>query len=226
MYQVDPQQASAGPTPSQSQHTEPQEEEEEGSPGPSPSALLGNGSASVHGKRKQPDSTTSDASGKKRRQRMGGGSVSAAGPGVDDGEEAQDLEVGPNGGAKHWTEEEKTRFFTWMLTSDEHWDAFRTRMNTVFREVRVLRFLPALPPLSMFTDAEIHLGVSARTSYFREGRAIRHSRVAIIGTWRCSSRFMRFRSSQPTTSVNSRPRTRMWNSPRSTPCLKLRAWLA
>lgn len=145
MYQVDPQQASAGPTPSQSQHTEPQEEEEEGSPGPSPSALLGNGSASVHGKRKQPDSTTSDASGKKRRQRMGGGSVSAAGPGVDDGEEAQDLEVGPNGGAKHWTEEEKTRFFTWMLTSDEHWDAFRTRMNTVFREVRVLRFLPALP---------------------------------------------------------------------------------
>lgn len=137
MYQVDPQQA--GPVLSQSQQTaEPQEEEEEGSPGPSPS--IGIGSASVNGKRKQPDSATPDASGKKRRQR-GGGSASAAGAGGEDGEEAQDLEVGPNGGAKHWTEEEKTRFFTWMLTSDEHWDAFRTRMNTVFREVRVHGYL-------------------------------------------------------------------------------------
>ncbi|RDX57558.1 hypothetical protein OH76DRAFT_1395390 [Lentinus brumalis] len=133
VYQVDPQQA--GPLPSQSQRTaEPQEEEEEGSPGPSPSILNVNGSASVNGKRKQPDSATPDASGKKRRQRAAGGSASAAGAGGEDGEEAQDLEVGPNGGAKHWTEEEKTRFFTWMLTSDEHWDAFRTRMNTVFRE--------------------------------------------------------------------------------------------
>ncbi|KAI0711892.1 hypothetical protein C8T65DRAFT_718005 [Cerioporus squamosus] len=135
VYQVDPQQA--GPVPSQSQQTaEPQEEEEEGSPGPSPSILTGNSSASVNGKRKHPDSATPDASGKKRRQRAAGGSASAsaAGAGGEDGEEAQDLEVGPNGGAKHWTEEEKTRFFTWMLTSDEHWDAFRTRMNTVFRE--------------------------------------------------------------------------------------------
>ncbi|RPD61113.1 hypothetical protein L227DRAFT_574736 [Lentinus tigrinus ALCF2SS1-6] len=137
MYQVNPQQAQAGPALSQSQQTEPQEEEEEeGSPGPSPSALTmtGNSSASVNGKRKQPDSATPDASGKKRRQRVGGGSASAAGVIGEDGEEAQDLEVGPNGGAKHWTEEEKTRFFTWMLTSEEHWDAFRTRMNTVFRE--------------------------------------------------------------------------------------------
>ena len=71
-----------------------------------------------------------------------GGSAGLGGAGAgagEDGEEGQDLEVGPNGGAKHWTEEEKTRFFTWMLTSDEHWDAFKTRMNTVFREVRRVR---------------------------------------------------------------------------------------
>ena len=82
------------------------------------------------GKRKQPDTIGGvDASGKKRRQRVGGAGS------TEDVEDAQDLEVGPNGGAKHWTEEDKTRFFSWMLNNDEHWDAFRTRMNTVFREV-------------------------------------------------------------------------------------------
>ena len=99
-----------------------QTQAEEGTPPPG---------ASGAGKRKQPDSANGvDVAGKKRRQRVG-----AAGS-AEDMDDGQDLEVGPNGGAKHWTEEDKTKFFTWMLTSDEHWDAFRTRMNTVFREVR------------------------------------------------------------------------------------------
>ncbi len=108
-----------------------EDELDDGSPPPeSALAAIGGGSASASGKRKQPDSATPDASGKKRRQR-------AATVVGEDGEEGQDLDVGPNGGAKHWTDEEKSRFFTWMLSSDVHWDAFRTRMNTVFREVRL-----------------------------------------------------------------------------------------
>ncbi|PIL29764.1 hypothetical protein GSI_07969 [Ganoderma sinense ZZ0214-1] len=116
-----------GPNQSQSQvQAEPQEEEEDEPPPPP--------TASTNGKRKQPDSATPDTGAKKRRQRIGASGASASAVGAEDGDDGQDMEVGPNGGAKHWTEEEKTRFFTWMLTSDEHWEAFKTRMNTVFRE--------------------------------------------------------------------------------------------
>lgn len=102
------------------------EEEEEGSP---PSSAM-NGGADIFGKRKQPDSGMSEGSVRKRRQRAPNGGD------LDGDGDMHDLDVGPNGGPKHWTEGEKTKFFTWMLTSDDHWDAFRTRMNTVFREVR------------------------------------------------------------------------------------------
>ena len=44
-------------------------------------------------------------------------------------------DVGPSGGPKHWTDEEKARLFHWMLDDDERWEAFGTKMNTVFREV-------------------------------------------------------------------------------------------
>jgi len=40
-----------------------------------------------------------------------------------------------NPGAKHWSDEEKTKFFIWLLGSDEHWEQFGTKMNTCFREV-------------------------------------------------------------------------------------------
>ncbi|KAI0749556.1 hypothetical protein C8Q80DRAFT_1100892 [Daedaleopsis nitida] len=136
MYPVDPQEV-AGAAPPQSQQTA-DLPDGEGSPTQAGHAhgVNGHGSASANGngKRKQPDSGTPDASGRKRRQRAVTASVAGAAAGAEDGEEVQDMDVGPNGGAKHWTEEEKTRFFRWMLTSDEHWDAFRTRMNTVFRE--------------------------------------------------------------------------------------------
>jgi len=41
-----------------------------------------------------------------------------------------------NPGAKHWSDEEKTKFFIWLLGSDDHWEQFGTKMNTCFREVR------------------------------------------------------------------------------------------
>lgn len=47
----------------------------------------------------------------------------------------EDSDLGPSGGAKHWTDEEKTRLFHWMLTDDNRWEAFGSKMNTIFREV-------------------------------------------------------------------------------------------
>ncbi|KAI0635687.1 hypothetical protein C8Q77DRAFT_1071664 [Trametes polyzona] len=81
------------------------------------------------GKRKHSESVPPEGGARKKRQR-----AFAPGEGGFEDGEMQDMDVGPNGGPKHWTEDEKTRFFTWLLTSDDHWEAFRTRMNTVFRE--------------------------------------------------------------------------------------------
>jgi len=59
-----------------------------------------------------------------------------------------------NPGAKHWSDEEKTKFFIWLLGSDEHWEQFGTKMNTCFREVREMnsRLFPfvssRVPPTS------------------------------------------------------------------------------
>ena len=58
------------------------------------------------------------------------------GTGENEGEVAKDEgDVGPSGGPKHWSDEEKSRLFHWMLDNDERWEAFGTKMNTVFREV-------------------------------------------------------------------------------------------
>ena len=50
--------------------------------------------------------------------------------------ENEDDDVGPGGGAKHWSVEEKTRLFSWILEDDERWENFGSKMNVVFREVR------------------------------------------------------------------------------------------
>lgn len=72
------------------------------------------------------------AGSKRRRHAAGHAAASIS----DDGRVIEDdPDVGPNGGPKHWTDMEKNNLFTWLLCSDEHWDAFKTKMNTVFREV-------------------------------------------------------------------------------------------
>lgn len=40
-------------------------------------------------------------------------------------------------GSKHWTEEEKTKLFTWLMdpSEDEHWNSLRSTKNSCFREV-------------------------------------------------------------------------------------------
>jgi hypothetical protein len=77
-------------------------------------------------KRKQLESQYTQGTGKKRRSDV-----------YDD--DADDPEVGEDGasGARHWTDEEKTKLFNWLMGSneDEHFDALRTKKNTCFRDV-------------------------------------------------------------------------------------------
>ncbi|KAI0087272.1 hypothetical protein BDY19DRAFT_242177 [Irpex rosettiformis] len=65
---------------------------------------------------------------KKRKQR------------ADNVDVKEDCDLGPSGGAKHWTDEEKTRLFHWMLTDDNRWEAFGSKMNTIFREGSAVLF--------------------------------------------------------------------------------------
>jgi hypothetical protein len=78
-------------------------------------------------KRKQLESQYTQGAGKKRRSDV-----------YDD--DADDTEVGEDGGAggaRHWTDEEKTKLFNWLMgpNEDEHFDALRTKKNTCFRDV-------------------------------------------------------------------------------------------
>lgn len=77
-------------------------------------------------KRKQLESQYTQGTGKKRRSDV-----------YDD--DADDPEVGEDGasGARHWTDEEKTKLFNWLMgpNEDEHFDALRTKKNTCFRDV-------------------------------------------------------------------------------------------
>lgn len=46
-----------------------------------------------------------------------------------------DSEGGP--GAKHWTDDEKTKLFNWLMgkDADDHWNSLRTAKNNALREV-------------------------------------------------------------------------------------------
>jgi hypothetical protein len=61
-----------------------------------------------------------------------------AGAGETEGEGTKDDgDVGPAGGPKHWTDDEKGKLFHWLLDNDERWETFGTKMNTIYREVRL-----------------------------------------------------------------------------------------
>ena len=53
-----------------------------------------------------------------------------------DGGDTFDID-GTAQGAKHWTDEEKTRLFTWLMGQgqDEHWNSLRATKNSCLREV-------------------------------------------------------------------------------------------
>ncbi|KAF9237605.1 hypothetical protein BU15DRAFT_88618 [Melanogaster broomeanus] len=56
-----------------------------------------------------------------------------------EGEEVGDFDADSVHGSKHWTEDEKTKLFTWLMGQgeDEHWNALRTAKNSCFRECAV-----------------------------------------------------------------------------------------
>jgi hypothetical protein len=70
-------------------------------------------------------------------------------------------------GAKHWTDDEKTRLFEWLMGpgQEEHWNALRATKNSCLREVR----LPFLnySPFFIFSD-------SVPSKYLGERRLIKH----------------------------------------------------
>jgi hypothetical protein len=65
-----------------------------------------------------------------------------------EGDEIGDFDSDSVHGSKHWTEDEKTKLFTWLMGQgeDEHWNALRTAKNSCFREVCVYRIKGASCP--------------------------------------------------------------------------------
>jgi hypothetical protein len=76
-------------------------------------------------KRKQPDPILGATHQFKRGRHEG------------DASDAFDID-GSAQGAKHWTDEEKTRLFTWLMgqNQDDHWNSLRATKNSCLREVR------------------------------------------------------------------------------------------
>ncbi|KAF8558205.1 hypothetical protein OG21DRAFT_1595586 [Imleria badia] len=53
-----------------------------------------------------------------------------------DGQDVTEFDGDSVHGSKHWTEEEKTKLFTWLMdtSEDEHWNSLRSTKNSCFRE--------------------------------------------------------------------------------------------
>ena len=77
-------------------------------------------------KRKQVDGSMNNQTQKRRRETAGGG---------DEGD-SYDMD-GNAQGAKHWTDEEKSKLFTWLMgaNQEEHWNSLRATKNSCLREV-------------------------------------------------------------------------------------------
>jgi hypothetical protein len=57
-----------------------------------------------------------------------------------DTDDADPYDLDPAGqGAKHWTDEEKSKLFSWLMGpgQDEHWNALRATKNSCLREARI-----------------------------------------------------------------------------------------
>ena len=95
-------------------------------------AAAGSGGPSPAVKRKQIDGNMNPQMGKRRR--------SENIHGADDGDNNNfDMDGGAQG-AKHWTDEEKSKLFSWLMGpgQEEHWNALRATKNSCLREVSAL----------------------------------------------------------------------------------------
>ncbi|KAI0067188.1 hypothetical protein BV25DRAFT_1070422 [Artomyces pyxidatus] len=86
-------------------------------------------------KRKQSVAAYASGPQKKRRQ---------VDVGFDDDGDEGDMGDGDGAGAgsRHWTDEEKTKLFNWLMGpgEDEHFEALKTKKNTCFRDCAVAAF--------------------------------------------------------------------------------------
>ena len=77
-------------------------------------------------KRKQVDGSMNNQTQKRRRDTTGAG---------DEGD-SYDID-GNVQGAKHWTDDEKSKLFTWLMGvgQEDHWNSLRATKNSCLREV-------------------------------------------------------------------------------------------
>jgi hypothetical protein len=106
-------------------------------------------------------------------------------------------------GAKHWTDDEKSKLFRWLMgpNSDDHWAALRATKNSCLREVRAISL--HLAPPSALTRVS-----SAPTRSLTAKSHTRPSRAAMNATLTSSSRYMRLNSITITRARCRRARTR------------------
>ena len=95
-------------------------------------AAAASGGPSPAAKRKQIDSSMNTQMSKRRRSENNNN-------GADDGDNNFDMDGGAQG-AKHWTDEEKSKLFSWLMGpgQEEHWNALRATKNSCLREVSSL----------------------------------------------------------------------------------------
>ena len=65
---------------------------------------------------------------------------------VDDGGDVFESDIGAQG-AKHWTDDEKSKLFQWLMGpgQDDHWKALRATKNSCLREASLHRLHDSLP---------------------------------------------------------------------------------
>ena len=84
-------------------------------------------------------SLSNDSPGAKRKHVDGSNPLSNTHMGKRrrDMEDMGDFDNDPAHGSKHWTEDEKTELFKWLMAEgeDDHWTALRTAKNSCFRKV-------------------------------------------------------------------------------------------
>ena len=79
-----------------------------------------------------------DAVATAKRKQVDGGAGGPVKRRRDVEENGDDHENHESGlGAKHWTDEEKTRLFNWLMApdQDDHWSSLRAAKNSCLREV-------------------------------------------------------------------------------------------
>jgi len=145
------------------------------------------GATSPAMKRKQIDPNMTAQLNKRRRGETAGGG--------DEGD-SYDMDGGGQG-AKHWTDDEKSKLFSWLMGpgQEDHWNSLRATKNSCLREVS--------RTTSISEQLLTHNSVQYKCLAGR--KHTKPSRAATNGTSTCSSRFMRskllmdkvLRTSQP-----------------------------